>query len=379
MHPVAGPFKASDDIAGVDRLHLLAADARPHTEQAVGRIGLQHAVVWNASWKDVADRNLESNRENVKACEYVFGRRLGAACAGNSAEIAGVQVDEVEDSFLIELVRIVELAGNDPPTIRQRVDERVDKCLIEKTNGSTRSIPGIVTLEGAETINESICLRAVVVRENWKIVAKDDFLDGRLKRSKRRHNSRRRRQPRDGHRLGAAGELPQQLVAAPKGIVRARRAFGHEAVLELDAIDETIGNLLGDADMELVPVAVACTQALIALTRLVEGVEVHDQIKPVVRAVRRPGKSVRVVCTRLVQDRKGLAVARGRNRSGERQRKHNCQTSRRYIFHAHFFLLFNGSIPTTTGAKRIWIAQSSFSELVLVLPAVMFVTISLGV
>ena len=43
----------------------------------------------------------------------------GAARAGDAAEIARGQVDQVEDPLLIELIGIVELAGDDPPAVRQ--------------------------------------------------------------------------------------------------------------------------------------------------------------------------------------------------------------------------------------------------------------------
>ena len=40
----------------------------------------------------------------------VAGRAAGA---GDAAEIVAVQIDEVEDAFFVELVGIVELAGDD--------------------------------------------------------------------------------------------------------------------------------------------------------------------------------------------------------------------------------------------------------------------------
>ena len=122
--------------------------------------------------EDVADRDFEGDREDVEAREHVFARR--AARARDSAEIVRVQVDQVEDALLIELIGIVELAGDDPPAVRQRVDEGVDERLIVETHFTARGIPGVVTLEGTETVDEPIGLRAVVVRENGEIPAKDD-------------------------------------------------------------------------------------------------------------------------------------------------------------------------------------------------------------
>ena len=93
---------------------------------------------------------------------------------GIPPEVACVQVDEIEDSLLVQLIGIVELAGDDPPAVRQRMDVLVDERLIEETYCTACWIPGVVTLEGTETVDQPIGLRAVVVRQNRKIVAKDD-------------------------------------------------------------------------------------------------------------------------------------------------------------------------------------------------------------
>src|SRR5439155_12954861 len=127
-------------------------------------------IVWNTAGKDVADGNLESNREDIEACKYIFGRRFGPAGTGNAAQITCIQIDEVEDSFLIELIRIVELAGDDPSTIRQSVDVLINECLLEKADCTTRGIPGVITFEGTETVDESIRLRPVVIWQNRKFL-----------------------------------------------------------------------------------------------------------------------------------------------------------------------------------------------------------------
>ena len=87
------------------------------------------------------------------------------------------------------------------------------------------------------------------------------------------------RDPRDRHRFGAAGDLPQELVAAAQGIRRLRSRFGRERLFELDAIDHAVGQAFPNADVELVKVAVACAQALVTLAGLVQRVEVHDQVE----------------------------------------------------------------------------------------------------
>ena len=69
------------------------------------------AVVRDAVREDVGDRDFEGDREDVEAGEDVFARR--AARARDAAEIVAVQVDQVEDSLLVELIGIVELAGDD--------------------------------------------------------------------------------------------------------------------------------------------------------------------------------------------------------------------------------------------------------------------------
>ena len=52
----------------------------------------------------------------------------------DSAEIVRVQVDQVENSLLIQLIRIIELTGDDPPAVRKSLDVRVNEVLIVKTD-----------------------------------------------------------------------------------------------------------------------------------------------------------------------------------------------------------------------------------------------------
>ena len=122
--------------------------------------------------EDVGYRDLEGDREDVEAREHVFGRLV--ARARDAAEVIPAQVDQVEDPLLVELIGIVELAGDDPPAVRERLDERVDERLIVEAYFTARGIAGLVTLEGTETVDEPIGLRAVVVREDGEIVAEDD-------------------------------------------------------------------------------------------------------------------------------------------------------------------------------------------------------------
>ena len=171
------PFRPVMMLSDVDGLRLLTADARPHAEQAVGRVGPERAVVRDAVREDVADRDFEGDREDIEAGEHVLARR--AARAGDAAEIVAVQVDQIEDSLLIELIGIVELAGDDPPAVRQRMNVRVDERLIVETHFAAGGVAGVVALERTETVDEPIGLRAVVVREDGQIPAQD--------RARRRH------------------------------------------------------------------------------------------------------------------------------------------------------------------------------------------------
>src|SRR5207302_8814445 len=110
--------------------------------------------------------------EDVEAREHIFGGRT--ARTGNAAKIARGQVDEVEDPLLVELIGIVELTSDDPTTVRKRMDEGIHELLIVEPHFTARGIAGLVAAEGAETVDEPIGLRAVVVRENGEIAAKVD-------------------------------------------------------------------------------------------------------------------------------------------------------------------------------------------------------------
>jgi hypothetical protein len=117
-------------------------------------------------------------------------------------------------------VRVVELTGNDPSTIRQGVDEGIDERLIVQTVFTTGRVTRVVSLKRAQAEDRPIRLRAVVVREHWQVLPQDHTIviidvyalvvavwD----------------QTGDLHRLGTACELPEQLVAAPHSRRRGRR------------------------------------------------------------------------------------------------------------------------------------------------------------
>ena len=135
----------------------------------------------------------------------------------------------------------------------------------------------------------------------------------------------------DLHRLGAAGKLPEQLVAAAERIVRARGRLGLEPVRELDAIDHPRLEARALRDVKLVAIAVARAQALIALARLVQRVEVHDQVELVVVAGRHPRIGIGVVGAGLVEDCERLAVAGRVDRDGEGREQHGGNKSG--VFH----------------------------------------------
>ena len=62
------------------------------------------------------------------------------------------------------MIGIVELAGDNATAVRKRVDEGVDERLIIQTQFTAGGIAGIVTLKRPESVDESIGLRAMVVR-----------------------------------------------------------------------------------------------------------------------------------------------------------------------------------------------------------------------
>ena len=111
------------------------------------------------------------------------------------------------------------------PPFDSVVDEGVDERLIVETHFAARGIAGVVALEGAETVDEPIGLRAVVVRQDREIPAEDDDVIV-VASSSSSSVVAVRVDARDLHGLGAAGELPEQLVAAAERIGRARRRFG---------------------------------------------------------------------------------------------------------------------------------------------------------
>ena len=288
LHVAAGTRQAGDDVRRVDDLGLLAQDLGVHAQQAVGGARHQLAVVRDAVGEDVRGRNFESDREDVEAGEDVLARR--AARAGDAAEVVAVQVDEVEDALLVELVRVVELAGDDAAAVGQRVDERVDERLVVEADFAARRVARVVAGERAEVVDEAVGLRAVVVRQHVEVAAEHAHAARLVGVAAAAGGD-----ARDGHRLGAAGELPQQFVAAAERVARARCRFRLQRVRELDAVDHARRQALADADVELVAVAVARAQALVALARLVQRVEVHDEVQLVMRAIGHPGVGVRVV------------------------------------------------------------------------------------
>ncbi len=171
-------------------------------------------MVRNAVREELRNRYLKGDRENIEAGKYIFAGR--ATGTGNAAEVVPIQVNEVENSVLVELVGIVELAGDDATATSECVDESIDKRLIVESLFAARRIAGVVNLESAEAINQPVSLRPVIIGQYAKIAAKDSghlatvvvivivFVSvGVWGYDARNH-----------HRLGAAGELPAQLIAA---------------------------------------------------------------------------------------------------------------------------------------------------------------------
>src|SRR5262249_18729112 len=130
--------------------------------------------------EDVRDWDFESYGEHVEARENIFGRRFGPSCSRYSAEVVCIQIDEIKDSFLIKLIRVIKLSGNNPPAIRKRVYVLVHERLVEKTDFAARRLTGVITLERTETIHKTVCLRSVIIWQDGKILCKDSFIGGRM-------------------------------------------------------------------------------------------------------------------------------------------------------------------------------------------------------
>ena len=210
LHVIAGAAKAGHDIAVVDGLRGLAADADPDAQQAVGGRRIQRPLCGMPLGKSSAVGTSRAIDETLKPVKTSSIGVLRAPWM--SAEIAAAEVDEVEDALLVELIGIVEIAGDDPRAAGQRLDVAVDERLIEKAALAAGRIAGVVAFERTESIDEAIGLRAVIVREHLEVLADHDRI-----RLARRHDARHR------HRLRAAGELPEQLIAAAECVGRAGR------------------------------------------------------------------------------------------------------------------------------------------------------------
>ena len=119
---------ARDDVAGVDGLRGLAADAYPNAQQSVGGRRLELSIVRDSVREQLGGRKLEGNGENVEAGEDIFNLRAARPC--DSAEVAFAEVDEIENALLVELIRIVELPGDDAAAVAETLNERVDEGLV---------------------------------------------------------------------------------------------------------------------------------------------------------------------------------------------------------------------------------------------------------
>src|SRR5581483_11506712 len=112
-----------------------------------------------------------------------------------------------------------------------------------------------------------------------------------------------------------------------------------QRVGELYAVDHLVLQAGALGDVELVPVAVAGAQTLISLARLVQRIEIHDQVELVVRARGNPGVGVGVVGARLVEDRQSFAMARAIRRAscrGEQGRHDQCFRISNHVYSPSF-------------------------------------------
>ena len=116
LHLLAGALEAGDDVAGIDGLRLLAADARPDAEQAVG--GVRPELRRCAECRAGRRRSIGTSSAIEKMLKPVNTSLPGGRRApGMPPRSSRVQVDQVEDALFIELIGIVELAGDDPAAV----------------------------------------------------------------------------------------------------------------------------------------------------------------------------------------------------------------------------------------------------------------------
>ena len=236
LHAVAGSLEAGDDVVGIDGLRLPPADARPHAQQAVGRV--RPELRRCAGCRSGTRRSIGTSRAIEKTLKPVNTSLAGGRRApGMPPRSSLLQVDQVEDPLLIELVGIVELAGDDPPAVRQSVDVGVDERLIVETHFAAGGIAGVVALERTETVDEPIGLRAVVVRQHRQILAQDDAL-------RRRHRGSIVSSP-TRMRVTFMVSVPpvscqSSSLPPPSGSVGLGAASGFSRVRELDAIDHLV-------------------------------------------------------------------------------------------------------------------------------------------
>lgn len=98
-----------------------------HAQKTIRRVSDQLAIVRNAIRENIGDRHLQGNREHVEAGEDILAWRT--AGARYAAQIAAIQVNQIEDALFVQLVGIVELSSDDPRAAGQRVNVGVDKGL----------------------------------------------------------------------------------------------------------------------------------------------------------------------------------------------------------------------------------------------------------
>src|SRR5262249_17355462 len=152
-----------------------------------------------------AHRHFERDRKDVEAGEDILG--WPTARARNATEITRRQVHQIEDALFIELIRIVELASDDPSAVGERLDERVDERLIVESLFTAGRIAAVIALEWTQAVDEAIGLRPMVVRQYLQIPAENQgviivvppaFVPVLIVVV--------RGEPRDLHGLGAAGQ-----------------------------------------------------------------------------------------------------------------------------------------------------------------------------
>src|SRR5262249_44063350 len=152
------------------------------------------------------------------------------------------------------------LPGDDARPVREGADVGVDEGLVVEADLAAAAVAGVVTGESRELVDQAVRLRSVVIGENGDVFAEDHGAGGRFVAS-----GDVRVDAGYGHGLRAAGDLPEDFVAASQRVAGLRWGREIQGIGEFDAINDLVGEARALSDVEFVAIAIARAQPLIAL------------------------------------------------------------------------------------------------------------------